>query len=85
MESKSSVLDLVSLDGQQNMMAGFLCTFDESHALNLCMIHVGQKHCLHFQLEKKYGTEKRTDNHTCTLSNSRKEHMCSVTPFLTEV
>lgn len=34
---------------------------------------------------KKIWHWKRTDNYTCNLSNSRKECMCSVTPFLTEV
>lgn len=52
------VLVLLSLDEQQKMVAGFLWTFDQSHTLNSCMIHLEQKYCLHFQFRKNMALKR---------------------------
>lgn len=70
---------MVSLDGQQNTMAGFLCTFDQSHTLNSCMIHEEQKYCLHFQLEKNMALE-REQTTTRVISLTAERNVC-VAPF----
>lgn len=82
---RALALVLLSLDEQQKMVAGFLWTFDQSHTLNSCMIHLEQKYCLHFQFRKKYGTEKRTDHYTCISLLAERTHECSVTPVLMEL